>query len=584
VKILLSALHFGYLRNFDSVVALLAERGHVVRLLADEPDAFGGQALAEALVARYPARVSWGFAPSYEGERWFLVARKLRLGFDYLRFLEDPYFAFPKLHERLAERVPRGLLWLLSIPGVNSRPGRRLLRRGLAALDAAMPRNPAMDACLADVRPDVLLLTSITNPRAPQLDHLRSARALRIQTGISVYSWDHLSSKALIRVLPDRVLVWNDTQKREAVELHGVPAARVTVTGAQCYDQLFRWQPGQLREDFCRAAGLPPNRPYVMYVCSALTPDPREAAFVVEWVRSLRRSSDGRLRTVGVLIRPHPERRGEWDDVDLDGLGPVVVHGRTPFTPDARSDYYHGLAHSAAVVGLVTSAFLEAAIIGRPVLTLLRPELTKHQEGMLHFRYLLEVEGGLLQVARHLHEHCVQLSAALDGTGEWVAQQRRFLRAFIRPHGLEVPATDLFADAVEALGASESSEFEVADATSRLRPVVDWIVERSQDGRVVRPLLSDTWEAEKHRQRSLRLAQHARDKHRRKRQRRQDRAERERALVGVRRQAMARKAAVKRRKVAVKRVKRRENRARLWSKRVERMTFLGSLIRKRIGI
>ena len=85
-----------------------------------------------------------------------------------------------------------------------------------------------------------------------------------------VWSWDHLSSKALIRDMPQRVFVWNDTQKTEAVRLHGVPSERVVVTGAQCYDQWFGRQPVRPRAEFCRRVGLQDDRPYLLYVCSAL--------------------------------------------------------------------------------------------------------------------------------------------------------------------------------------------------------------------------------------------------------------------------------------------------------------------------
>ncbi len=63
----------------------------------------------------------------------------------------------------------------------------------------------------------------------------RSVSAARL----CVWSWDHLSSKALIRVVPDKVMVWNTTQRDEAQRFHGVPADRVLVTGAQCFDQWF---------------------------------------------------------------------------------------------------------------------------------------------------------------------------------------------------------------------------------------------------------------------------------------------------------------------------------------------------------
>ena len=56
---------------------------------------------------------------------------------------------------------------------------------------------------------------------------------------LGVGSWDHLTTKGLIHEVPDRVLVWNEAQKQEAIALHGVPAERVLVTGAQAYDHWF---------------------------------------------------------------------------------------------------------------------------------------------------------------------------------------------------------------------------------------------------------------------------------------------------------------------------------------------------------
>ncbi|MGE3274295.1 MAG: hypothetical protein AB7O67_04230 [Vicinamibacterales bacterium] len=447
MKVLLSVLHFGLLRNFEPLVLELATRGHQVLLMADEPDEFGGQGLAEALAARPGVR--WVMAPSDLGTAWFPVARKLRQGIDYLRFLEPRYHEFPKLAARAAERTPRVVTRLAAAGG---RPGRRLLAAALDTVERGMPRLPEMDALLARERPDVALFGSVTHPRAAQAYHLRSARAAAVPTGVTVYSWDHLSSKALIRDLPDGVFVWNDVQRREAVELHGIPADRVVVTGAQVYDQWFGRQPGRDRATFLAAMGLPADRALILYVCSALTPDPRESRFVRRWLEAIRASDDPGLANAAVIIRPHPERRREWQDVAWPELGPVLVTGANPITADAKADYFDALAHAGAVVGLVTSAFLEAAIAGRPVLTVLPPDLRPHQEGMLHFRYLLEVEGGLLKAARTLPDHVADLSAALAGDQHQAEQQRRFLTAFVRPAGLDRPATPVFADAVEALG------------------------------------------------------------------------------------------------------------------------------------
>jgi hypothetical protein len=144
---------------------------------------------------------------------------------------------------------------------------------------------------------------------SPQLDCLNSAKGLGYPTALCVWSWDHLSSKAIVRNVPDRVFVWNETQRREAVDLHGVPSERVVVTGAQCFDHWFGRQPSTDRATFCRQVGLPPGRPFILYVCSSLFRGTiKEAAFVQRWVRALRGSGVEPLASTPILVRPHPAR------------------------------------------------------------------------------------------------------------------------------------------------------------------------------------------------------------------------------------------------------------------------------------
>jgi hypothetical protein len=65
------------------------------------------------------------------------------------------------------------------------------------------------------------------------------------------------------------------------------------------------------------------------------------------------------------------------------------VWGSNPIDEVARADYFDSIFHSAAVVGLNTSAFIEAGIVGRPVLTIVVPEFVENQHGTVHFDYLV---------------------------------------------------------------------------------------------------------------------------------------------------------------------------------------------------
>ena len=447
MKILFFGRRFTYFRNCDSVLRELASRGHVIHL-AVERETDEGRALVDGLMADCPT-ISVGVAPERTQDDWGWIDSRLRHGLEYLRYQHPLFDDTPKLRDRSRERTPGLFVSLANGIGRHARWLRRPAEAVLKWLERSTPDDPALTAYIEEHKPDVVLVTPLIALGSSQIGYLRAARALRIPTALCVWSWDHLSSKALIRELPDRVFVWNETQKHEARQLHDVPADRIIVTGAQCFDRWFDRAPSRDRETFCRQIGLPGDRPILLYVCSApFSGSPPEAPFVVDWIRRIRVSESVRLRETPILVRPHPSRRPEWEGVDLTPYADVAVWGSDPVSADARADYFDSLFHSAVVVGLNTSAFIEAAILGRPVFTILLNEWHESQMGTVHFRYLFEAGGGLLIRATSYAEHLQQLDAALARPSTEV---RPFVREFVRPHGLDVAATPVFVKHVETM-------------------------------------------------------------------------------------------------------------------------------------
>lgn len=452
MNVLFSILTPAFLKNFESVVRLLAQRGHSVHLVFHTPTrAKGVEILAESLCRESPL-ITMGQAPTPRKDRWLNLAMDLRAADDYL------YFRQPKFHDsyklRAEKRAPLFIKRWADRPVLRTPAGARALAAALRLAERTTPVNPVIESFLASHQPDVVLFTPLIGLRTIQPQYLRAAQALGIRTMACVSSWDNLSSKSTLRPVPDLVLVWNEMQKSEAVELHSIRSGRVAVTGAQCYDQWFDWEP-RPREKFCRTVGLDPGKPFVLYACS--TPflgSAGESGFVRQWIEELRASDDERVRDVGVLVRPHPKRAREWRSVDLTGLGDVVVHPRRenqiPIDRRTKSDFFDSIYHSAAVVGLNTSAMIEAGVVGKTVHTVLADEYWASQAGTLHFPYLLDVGGGLLRAAHTTEEHIAQLGDTL-GSGGDPASNRSFLESFVRPFGLDIPATPLFVDCVERL-------------------------------------------------------------------------------------------------------------------------------------
>jgi hypothetical protein len=451
MKILFLGRRYTYFRNFDSVLREMAARGHAIHL-GVEKATDEGRALVQGLADEFPA-ITFGEAPARVDDDWNWAAVRVRHGLDHLRYQHRLFDDTAKLRDRSRERTPGAFVALGDTIRERARWARGPAERVLRWLERATPDDPAIRAYMEAHRPDVVLITPLVNLGSSQIDYLRAARAMGLPTALCVWSWDHLSSKALIRELPDRVFVWNETQKREAVMLHRVPAPRVVVTGAQCFDRWFDRQPARDRASFCRAVGLPADRPFMLYVCSApFIGSAPEAPCVMDWLRRVRAHASPRLRGVPILVRPHPSRRAEWAQVDpleLQALGDVVIWGGdNPIDTQSRADYFDSLHHSSLVVGLNTSAFIEAGIVGRPVHTILLPEWHENQLGTVHFRYLFEAGGGLLNAARSFDEHLQQLDAALAQPSTEI---KPFIREFVRPLGLDVAATPVFVDHVEQM-------------------------------------------------------------------------------------------------------------------------------------
>jgi hypothetical protein len=446
----------GYFRLFEPGVRELLERGHHVHIIVDREDRLGVLEAVERLRDEYVG-LSWRASEirMWRREIWYPLIRQIRLFRDYVQFLLPPFNRAPGLVARAEKRTDDWVQRVVRLPLVRTRPGLRLISVVLRTAERALPRNRDAEDYITDHAPDVVLLSPHLMPGSQHSRYLNIAQTLGLRTAVCVASWDNLSSKQTIRPMPDVLTVWNETQKREAIELHRVPPDRIAVTGAQCYDQWFDWKPRD-RETFCSGLGLDPSRPYVLYTGGALYEDTiTEAEFILRWLEQVRTSGHPALRDVGVLVRPHPKRIEGWNDVDLSPFENLVVYpreGKMPVDQESRADYFDSIYHSAAVVGVNTSALIEAGIIGRRVHTVLVPEFFTSQVGLQHFGYLMKVGGGLVRRGETMEQHLEQLAETL-ANGVAPDENRKFVEAFIRPHGIDVPAARFFADAVEELAA-----------------------------------------------------------------------------------------------------------------------------------
>jgi hypothetical protein len=460
-------------RLYDSALFALAARGHEVLLAYDKQDKSSGDPLISDDPSANPRAI--GAVPAHGGE-WRELLVDLGCTIDYVRFLSSRD-GTPYLRMRMDKYLPARAAGLRAA-GTWPAPMVRALAAMATFIDRAVPVDSALIDFLRAIEPDALVVTPLVlrGPGGVQQTQLvKAARRLGIPVALAVGSWDHLSSKGFIRVDPDAVIVWNETQKREAVEMHGVPPGRVVVTGAQLFDQWFTMKPTVSREAFLTRVGLPPDRTVILYVGSSrgIAKPELERAFVRRWIEALRASPHPTVREASVLIRPHPGNFESWAAMEWSRLAPVAVwplqRPAIPMSDAETAEYFHSLYYSAAIVGINTSAMIEAAILDRPVFTVQTPEFSSTQAGTTHFHYLVPEGGGCVQSASTFDHHLAQLGAGLDRPDEGREARARFVAEFVRPGGSTTDATEHVASAIERLVQIRTRR--VADRPFWLAPV-----------------------------------------------------------------------------------------------------------------
>jgi hypothetical protein len=450
------------LRRFVDVVAEVAERGHevVIASPAQKPRGLPKELLGTPRVELVP----YDEVSDAARGRAITLLRHAR---DYAWYL-SPQQKVASFNRR---RALDWLVWSASgrtrhadpswpDPVVTLTPDdQATVDAALGALDARIPPDPGVLELVRAQRPDAVLVSPLLKQRFHQAEAVKAARALGIPSGFLVYSWDNLSNKGRLHAAPDRIFVWNELQRREAVDLHGADPESVTVTGAPHWDRFFAGAPSAGRDAFCARHGFDPARPIVLYLGSTTKICPDEVRVVERWLEAIRRAPD--LRAANVLVRPHPDETKRWSS--WKPTAERLSVSRNAHQQD--QGLYDDLHNAAVVVGLNTSAQIEASILGKPVYTFAAGELAPGQEGTLHFYYLLSDTGGVVTSAATLDEHVAQLERGVAGDYDRDSITR-FCESFVRPRGLDRPVVPLLADEILALGSRVGDPVDVEPVRS----------------------------------------------------------------------------------------------------------------------
>ena len=440
-----SAPFFHYVK---SIAFSLCGRGARVRVLLDRRWTRDEKSLQplEDLKARFGElfEYDWAQTRSDRFRTFLFFLREIASYRFYLRMsgAQSPFYEararsyLPSLLQRLMARI-----WIRGL--IRSRVSGALL--GLAER-----LSPAAVRIVEEMRswqPDAVVAAPV-NERfsSADLEYLKAGRALKIPTLLPVISWDNLTTKGYIHVVPDLLLAWNEIQAEEAIRNHRIAPERIRLIGAPLFDRWFSGIAPTPDLDFRASRGIPGDTRFIAYLGSSHDLVGDESWLVNELRRAL--DQDPACIEIPLVVRPHPANTKIFEGFSMDGVYIVPRATTLPSIDSALQLSYDTMYHASALVGINTSAMIEALIVGKPVIAFLAPRYLGTQSETQHFRQLLAADA--VERAENPLEFVEIVKRILAGGDMQREKRRRFVERFIRPLGWTRSAGDAAADVIEA--------------------------------------------------------------------------------------------------------------------------------------
>jgi CDP-glycerol glycerophosphotransferase (TagB/SpsB family) len=174
----------------------------------------------------------------------------------------------------------------------------------------------------------------------------------------------------------DRLIVWNDLMKEQAVEFHGYQPDEIRVAGTPQWDMYFTDAHATTRDTFFRRVGADPSKKLIAVTTTPHELYPHHDHVLRVLVRALETRAWGAPAQLLVRLHPRDDRRYY---AAFEGVPDVIIE--TPFRDTVRAG--DGLAidftsasqqhladtmrHSDVIVNVASTLAIEAAIVDTPV-------------------------------------------------------------------------------------------------------------------------------------------------------------------------------------------------------------------------
>ena len=265
---------------------------------------------------------------------------------------------------------------------------RRWVRKIVRRLDYALVRRQAIIELYKKIKPDLIFLADLFDDQ--EITLLREAKRLKIMAVGMINTWDRITTRWMIRLLPDKYIAFNEIIKKELFDHDDVPLEDIYISGTVQHDHFINSKPSS-RDDFYKKMGIPAGHKIILYAPLGRAFDRTRMELdqnVIKILSGLIESNSFGTKNLTLLVRFHPNDIVKEEDMpplpgvvyDQPGIKfqrnlSDAVFARTrgqnwDMDAEELSHLHDSLHHASVVICYYTSLSIDAAFLDRPVINI----------------------------------------------------------------------------------------------------------------------------------------------------------------------------------------------------------------------
>lgn len=257
---------------------------------------------------------------------------------------------------------------------LNRLLARRTVRGLVRALDYFLVSSETFKRQFESYKPDLVFLAHLFDDL--EIDMLREAKRRGIKSVGFINSWDKLTAaRGIVRILPDKLIVFNELVKAEAEEHADMKQEDIFIAGIPNYDWHVNYKPKK-RDEFFAAKKLDPKKKLIVYAPMGKTYSNSDWDMIDLLLDSI---ANNLIANTQLLVRFQPNDFADDEEIkkrpgliyDVPGVRFSVKRGVDwDMSFDDIKNLTDTLANADLFICYASSMSIDAAVFDKPVINI----------------------------------------------------------------------------------------------------------------------------------------------------------------------------------------------------------------------